>query len=71
MKPTELRKNFNQFYEKNRKKGKTFTEYHFLNKVVARSTIYRLISRYGKGKGAIRSVKKLVRPKMPLKKVKR
>ena len=71
MKPTEVRNFFYQFYEKNRKKGKTFTVNHFLNKGVARSTIYRLISRYGKGKGAIRRVKKSVRPKMPLKKVKR
>jgi len=71
MKPTEVRKKFCQFYEKSRKKGKTFTVNHFLNKDVARSTIYRLISRCGKGKGAIRRIKKSVRPKMPLKKVKR
>ncbi len=64
MKPTEMRKNFYQFYEKNRKKGRTFTVNHFLNKGVARSTIYRIISRYGKGKGAIKRVKKSVRPKM-------
>ena len=51
-------KKFYQFYEKNRKKGKTFTVNHFLNKGVARSTIYRLIFRYGKGKGAIKRIKK-------------
>ncbi len=71
MRPTEVRKNFCQFYEKNRKNGKTFMVNHFLNKGVARSTIYRLIFRYVKGKGAIRRVKKSMRPKMPLKKVKR
>jgi hypothetical protein len=58
MKSTKVRKKFYQFYEKYRKKGKTFTVNHFLSKDVARSTIYRRIFRYGKGKGAIRRIKK-------------
>jgi len=63
MKPTEVRKNFYQFYEKNHKKGKTFTVNHFLNKSVARSTTYRLIFRIFR----TRKVKQSVRPNMPLK----
>lgn len=42
-----------------------------MNKGVARSTIYRIISRYDKGIGATRRVRKSVPPKMPAQRVKR
>ena len=71
MKPTEVRKNVYHFYEENHEKGKEFTANHFLAKGVGRSTIYGIISRYDKGIGFTRRVRKCVAPKMPPKRVKR
>jgi len=70
-KPTEIRENVYHFYEENHEKAKAFTANHFLAKGVGRSTIYGIISRYYKGIGFTRRVRKCVAPKMTPKRVKR
>ena len=71
MKPTDVRKSVYHIHEENHEKGKAFTANHFLAKGVGRSTIYGIISRYDKGIGFSRRVRKSVPLKMPPKRVKR
>ena len=68
---TEVRERVYHFYRENHEKGKAFTVNHFKTRGIARSSLYKILTRYDDGIDVPRRLRKSPATKMPTKKVKR